>query len=77
MDKPSLSHFSETTPSLPELQELVGGLIEVVRLPGGSQLVVNEEGLRLNLEVNWKATVAAQQPIRGHAGLLSDKAIMD
>ena len=77
MDEPSVSLFSETTPSLSELQELVGGNIEVVLLPSGSQLVVNEEGMLLRLEVNWEATILAQRPIRGHAVLLSDEALMD
>lgn len=54
--------FQETQPKngstfeLEELQEVVGGYIEVVRLNDGRIIIVNEEGLNLNLPVNIEAT---------------------
>lgn len=54
--------FQETQPKngstfeLEELQEVVGGYIELVRLNDGRIIVVNEEGLNLNLPVNIEAT---------------------
>ena len=54
--------FQETQPKngttfeLEELQEIVGGYIEVIRLNDGRIIIVNEEGLNLNLPVNIEAT---------------------
>lgn len=54
--------FQETQPKngttfeLEELQEVVGGYIELVRLNDGRIIVVNEDGLNLNLPVNIEAT---------------------
>jgi hypothetical protein len=41
---------------LDELQALVGGFIEVVRTVGGQWLVLNEDGKRLKLPPNERAT---------------------
>jgi hypothetical protein len=41
---------------LEELQAFVGGYIEVVRTVGGQWLVLNEDGKRLNLPPNERAT---------------------
>lgn len=41
---------------LKELQEFVGGYIEVVPLGNGKIMVVNEEGRLLNLPPNWAVT---------------------
>ena len=54
--------FQETQPNngstfeLEELQEVVGGYIEIVRLNDGRIIIVNEDGLSLNLPVNIEAT---------------------
>ena len=42
--------------SLTELQAVVGGFIEVVHLPDGRLMVVNEEGKLNGLPVNPKAS---------------------
>ena len=42
--------------TLDELQEFVGGYIEIVHLHDGKIMVVNEEGRLLNLPPNWMAT---------------------
>ena len=41
---------------LEEMQNIVGGYIELVRLNDGRIIVVNEDGLNLNLPVNIEAT---------------------
>lgn len=46
---------------LEELQEIVGGYIEIVDLNNGQILVINEEGKLNNLEVNSPATSIAHQ----------------
>jgi len=43
-------------PSLKEMQDVVGGYIELVRLDNGDYLVVNEEGILLNLRYNHLAS---------------------
>ena len=54
--------FQETQPNngstfeLEELQEVVGGYIEIVRLNDGRVIIVNEDGLSLNLPVNIETT---------------------
>ena len=42
--------------SLKELQDAVGGLIEVVSLSNGKLMIINEEGKFKNLESNHVAT---------------------
>lgn len=42
--------------TLYELQKYVGGMVEIVGLPSGRQLVVNEEGKLTGLPENEKAT---------------------
>lgn len=50
---------------LKELQKIVGGYIEIVRLNGSAIMVVNEEDLLMGLPVNSKATSRAGQRIVG------------
>lgn len=45
--------IQEVENSLKALQELVGGYIEPVCLPGGICMIVNEEGKLLGLEPNF------------------------
>lgn len=47
--------------TLEELQEYVGGYIEIVRLSDKFLMVVNEEGKLLNLPFNSEATDIARQ----------------
>jgi hypothetical protein len=44
--------------SLKELQGFVDGYIEIVYLPNGDLMVVNEEGKMNDLPINMKATMA-------------------
>ena len=43
-------------PSLTEMQEAVGGYIQVIPLPSNNQIWINEDGLSLRLPVNDAAT---------------------
>lgn len=52
--------------TLHQMQELVGGYIEIVYLKDKA-LVVNEEGLLKNLPINIQATDIAKQIIVGDA----------
>lgn len=47
--------------TLEELQEYVGGYIEIIRLTDKYLMVVNEEGRLLNLPFNPEATDIARQ----------------
>lgn len=53
--------------SLHELQGYVGGYIEIVHLPDGDIMVVDDEGLFKNYFVNEKASLLAGQAIVGDA----------
>lgn len=55
-----LGEIREIPDTLSAKQEIVGGWIETVTLPGGLIIVCNEEGHRMNLEPN--------QAIQGFVG---------
>lgn len=57
---------------LKELQDVVGGLIELVPLTNGKLLIVDEEGLLKSLPVNTKASLLARQTIVGTAVVCED-----
>ncbi len=61
-------------PSLHEAQEVVGGLVELVRLSDGDQMLVNEEGLLHGLPHNKLASEVANRPIVGNALILRGRA---
>ena len=50
---------------LDELQEAIGGYIELVSLASGKLLIVDEEGLLKSLPINTKASMLARKPIVG------------
>jgi hypothetical protein len=58
--------------SLHDFQNVVGGLIELVYLPGKQFLVVNEEGLLLGLPTNMTASNIAGRHLVGTA-ILTDE----
>ncbi len=64
-------------PTLEEAQKAVGGFIEIPRDDDLCQLVVNEEGLILDLPENPAASIIAGCEIRGNAMLLAGKARME
>ena len=50
---------------------MVGGMVEVVRLPSGDQLLANENGIALTLPYNLEASLLADRPILGDVVLLT------
>lgn len=68
--------ISDTSPTLEECQEFVGGLVELVTLMDGSQMLVNEEGLIQGLPHNQQASQMAMREIVGNALILRGDARM-
>ena len=56
--------------SLESLQRVVGRDIELVKLPDGAKVVINEEGSKQGLEVNRSASTMCGRRIFGNAVLL-------
>jgi hypothetical protein len=63
--------------TLEEMQEFVGGLIELVYLKNGDHLIINEEGILLELSKNHEASEIAGQIILGNALILKGKARLE
>jgi hypothetical protein len=59
--------------SLKELQTIVGGYIEAVRLADGRYLILNEDGKRMSLPVNDTATRA----LHAAGGMPHDRVVGD
>lgn len=68
--KPTLETIADKQPTLEEMQEKVGGFVEMLTLMDGSQLLFCEDGLMLKMPPNAKASAVAQQPIVGNAVIL-------
>lgn len=80
-----VTYITEKKPTLEKLQEIVGGYIQVVDLENNKQMIVNEEGILLGLDINRKATLLAREQgipmfdwiIYGDVAVLSGKALLD
>ena len=68
--------FDTEKPTLERAQELVGGLVEMVRSPTDPdiQVLVNEEGLLKGLPFNEEASEMCSTGIVGDAIILKGKA---
>ncbi len=68
--------FEHKKPTLAEAQEVVGGLVEMVRSPTNPdiQILVNEEGLLKGLPFNEEATELCGTGIVGNAVILKGDA---
>jgi len=68
--------FEDRQPTLAEAQEIVGGLVEMVRSPTKPdwQILVNEEGLLDGLPFNAEATELCGTGIVGPAIVLKGEA---
>ena len=66
--------ITDKEPTLEYMQTYVGGLIEVIPLRDGSQMIVNEEGLLKELPHNQQASELAMRDIVGNVLVLKDKA---
>jgi len=61
-------------PTLEDFQKAVGGYIEALNIGSGKYLVVNEEGLMMNLPLNKSATAIWRNgPIVGNAVICTKK----
>jgi hypothetical protein len=58
-----------------DFQSLVGGYVEVVRLPGGKVALVNEEGLLQGLAPNPTASAVLGIPVVGTVVVVPAKAL--
>jgi len=75
-------HEIKTEKTLKELQALVGGYIEVVYFGSNSKMaglamIVNEDGLRLNLPFNETASVMLSESRGFPVSIYGDVCIMD
>lgn len=60
------TYLPDREPTLEEMQEVVGGLIEPVAIPGTQKvLLANEEGLLMGLEQNLMASTLVGRNIVG------------
>ncbi len=61
----------DSKPTLAQLQHFVGGYIEQIPTKNSEQcLIVNEDGISLNLLSNYNASILAGQPIFGDVVLI-------
>ena len=82
MSKPEIKRIDDAEPTLKEMQEYVGGYIEVVYINDESEMVIDEEGKLKGKSVNKEATTIAHEHqaifnddyIAGDVMLLSGKA---
>ena len=75
MSLPCTTKILETSPpTLEEAQKEVGGMVEMIRLPDGHQLLVNEEGYIKQLALNPTASEIVGHNIVGNALLLKGSA---
>ena len=56
MAEPKTKTITDKKPTLKEMQEFVGGYIEVVYAPNGDHIILNEEGKLAGLPINYEAT---------------------
>tara|TARA_R100000951_G_scaffold113965_2_gene117152 strand:+ start:176 stop:415 length:240 start_codon:yes stop_codon:yes gene_type:complete len=69
------SEIEWTDITLSGMQKAVDGYIELVHLPKGKMLVVNEDGLRLKLPYNPKASQISQRNLVGDILLMNQNEI--
>ena len=69
-------HLKHYAPTLACVKDYVGGYIECLHLPTGEQLICNEDGHRLELPYNQKASMYANQSILGNVMVLYGKAML-
>ena len=76
MAEKMLHFFKDKQPTLEEAQQIVGGLVEMVRSPTKPdwQILVNEEGLIEGLPFNEEATELCGTGIVGPAVVLKGEA---
>jgi len=66
--------YKNRSPSLVEIQAFVGGCVEIVHIEG-AQLLINEDGMAMELPLNKTASRMAGQAIVGPAVVLTGGAM--
>jgi hypothetical protein len=59
MKEPKTKYIDDVKPTLKEMQEFVGGYIEVIYLNKKSMMVIDEEGKIKDKPINYEATEIA------------------
>ena len=78
MSEPKTTYIKDKAPNLEELQDMVGGIIQVIQLKD-KQIIIDEEGKLKGKEFNGEATElwnVTYDVIVGDAVVLSDKALL-
>lgn len=70
----TVTFFKDKPPTLEEAQHLVDGYVELHRMRDGRQMLMNEEGQRLGLELNLEGSQLIGFPVLGHVIVLEGKA---
>ena len=65
-DKAKLTVLRECRPTLEEVQDLVGGYVEMVTSKEGIQLLCDEDGLPKGLPINHNASALAGRSLCGN-----------
>jgi len=66
--------ISDKEPSLEQMQEMVGGTVELLTLADGRQVFCDEDGLSKQLPINGRASIVIGGAIFGRVVVLSGKA---
>ena len=69
--------INDRKPSLDELQKMVGGYIEIVAEKYEKQLIANEEGNVLGLNINWVATKEYNDYFKKPGMILGDAVLLE
>ena len=73
----SIKWIKDKEPTLKELQDEVGGFIELLPLEDGSQMIMDEEGTFKNKPLNYTASLMAGKIIVGDVVILSEKGLLN
>ncbi len=71
---PKITRMSDKKPTLEEAQAIVGGYVQLLELPGGSQMLIDEDGITKQREVNEEATLMTHRLYLG--SILGDVLIL-
>ena len=76
-DTITFREISDKSPTLDQMQEMVGGNVEIIFLPDGRQMVCDEEGMLKKLPINGRASILVGHAILGKVVILSGDAKWD
>lgn len=78
MKDTKLITIKDERPSLEKVQGLVGGLVQLIELNNGDQMMVNEDGIMKDLPINDEATQIAMSQSNAlmMGGILGDVVIL-